>query len=103
MSYIVLRGRWFNIIVLNVDAPSEEKSDDSKNSVYEELLLVCDHFHKYHKKILLGELNAEVGRENIFKPTIGNVNIHEASSEIGVRVVNFATTKNLVVRRTKHS
>ena len=28
--YIVLRGRWCNIIVLNVHAPSEEKSDDSK-------------------------------------------------------------------------
>ena len=27
VSYIVLRGRWCNIIVLNVHAPSEEKSD----------------------------------------------------------------------------
>ena len=32
MSYIVLRGRWSNIIVLNVHAPSEEKSDSSKDS-----------------------------------------------------------------------
>ena len=37
MSYIVLRGRWCNIIVLNVHAPSEEKSDSSKDSFYEEL------------------------------------------------------------------
>ena len=37
MSYIVLRGRWCNIIVLNVYAPSEEKSDSSKDSFYEEL------------------------------------------------------------------
>jgi len=37
MSYIVLRGRWFNIIVLNVHAQSEEKSDDSKDGFYEEL------------------------------------------------------------------
>ena len=28
VSHIVLRGRWCNIIVLNVHAPSEEKSDD---------------------------------------------------------------------------
>ena len=33
MSYIVLRGRWCNIIVLNVHAPSEEKSD-SQNIVF---------------------------------------------------------------------
>ena len=32
VSYIVLRGRWCNIIVGNVHAPSEEKSDDSKGS-----------------------------------------------------------------------
>ena len=37
VSYIVLRGRWCNIIVLNVQAPSEEKSDNSKDSFYEEL------------------------------------------------------------------
>ena len=32
VSYIVLRGRWCNIIVLNVHAPSEDKRDDSKDS-----------------------------------------------------------------------
>jgi len=31
ISYIVLRGRWCNIIVWNVQASSEEKSDDSKD------------------------------------------------------------------------
>jgi hypothetical protein len=37
MSYIVLRGCWCNIIVLNAHAPTEEKGDDSKDSLYEEL------------------------------------------------------------------
>ena len=37
VSYIVMRGLWSNIIVLNVHALSEEKSDDSKDSFYEEL------------------------------------------------------------------
>ena len=32
ISYIVLRGRCYNVIVWNVHAPSEEKSDDSKES-----------------------------------------------------------------------
>ena len=30
LSYIVLTGRWRNIIVVNVHAPSEEKREDSK-------------------------------------------------------------------------
>jgi hypothetical protein len=43
MSYTVLRGCWCSI-VLNVHAPSEEKSDDSKDSFYEELEQVFNHF-----------------------------------------------------------
>jgi len=35
--HIVLKGHWCNIIVLNVHAPNEEKSDDSKDTFYEEL------------------------------------------------------------------
>ena len=50
MSYIVLRGRWCKI-VLNVHAPREEKSDDSKESFYEELEQVFHNFPKYHMKI----------------------------------------------------
>jgi hypothetical protein len=66
MSYIVLRGRWCNIIVLNAHAPTEEKNDDSKDSFYEELEQVLDHFPKYLMKILLGDFHAELGRERIF-------------------------------------
>ena len=68
LSYTVLGGRWHNTFVVNVHAPSAEKSDESKDSFYEELEQLFDHFLKYHMKMLLGEFNAKVGRENIFKP-----------------------------------
>jgi len=42
-------------------------------------------------KILLGDFNAEVGNENIFKPTIGNESLHQDSDNNGVRIVNVAT------------
>ena len=51
-------------------------------------------------KILLGNFNAKVGRENIFKPTIGNESLHQDSNDNGVRLVIFATSKNLVVKST---
>jgi hypothetical protein len=37
MSYIILRGRWGNIIVLNVHATCGDKGNDVKDSFYEEL------------------------------------------------------------------
>jgi hypothetical protein len=49
-------------------------------------------------KILLSDFNAKVGREDIFKPTIENRSLKEISNVYGIRVVKFATSKNLVVR-----
>jgi hypothetical protein len=71
MSYITLKGHWCGIIVLNVHASTENKDDIIKDSVYEELEQLFDQFHRYHTKILL-DFNAKVGKEDIFKPIIGN-------------------------------
>jgi hypothetical protein len=46
------------------------------------------------------DFNAKVGKEDIFKPIIGNESLHEVSNVNGVRVVNFATSKNLIVKST---
>jgi hypothetical protein len=72
-----------------------------KNSFYEELELASDQFPKYHKKILLKDVNAIVARKDIFKPTIGNLSLHEINNYNWDRVVNFATSKNPIVKSTK--
>jgi hypothetical protein len=58
-----------------------------EDNFYEELERVFDQFPKCHMKMLLGDFNAKERRE-----------VHETSNDNGVRVVNFATSKNLVVR-----
>jgi hypothetical protein len=55
----------------------EEESDDSKDSSWEELKQVFDHFAKYYMKILLRYLNTVLGRQNMFKPAIGNESPHQ--------------------------
>ena len=37
---------------------------------------------------------------NIFKPTTGQESLHQDSNDNGVRLLNFATSKNLVVKST---
>jgi hypothetical protein len=51
-------------------------------------------------KILFGDFNAKLGREDIFKATVGNESLHEIINDNGARVVNFATSKNLTVKST---
>jgi hypothetical protein len=77
-----------------VHTPSEDKSSDIKGSISESLGYVFDQFLRYNMKTIFGDFNAKVGRENIFKPTIGNESLHEISNDNGVKVVNFATTEN---------
>jgi hypothetical protein len=92
ISYIILRWCWCDIIV---QAPTEDKTDDMKSSFYYEQERVFDKFHKYNMKILLAHFNTKVGREEVFKPTIANESLHEISSDNGIRVVSFATSKKL--------
>jgi hypothetical protein len=49
-----------------VHAPSEEKSDDSKDIFYEELEQVFHHFPKYRVKILLGDFNIKLAERRYF-------------------------------------
>jgi hypothetical protein len=51
-------------------------------------------------KTLLGELNAEVGRKDIFKSTSWNDSLHKNIDDNGVRVLTFAKSKNLTFKST---
>jgi len=59
MSYRTPTGQWCDIIVLNVHAPTQDKSDDIKDSFCKELEHVFNQFSKDHMKILLGDFNAK--------------------------------------------
>jgi len=59
---------------------------------------VLELLYLYYTKILLGDFNAKVGRENIFKPTIGNESLRQDNNDNSVRIVNFAISINLVVK-----
>jgi hypothetical protein len=94
----ILRICCCNITVLNAHAPNKEKSDASKYCPYEEKGQVSDHLSKHHMKILT-DFNVKLGREDIFKPTIGNESLHQNSTDNCVRIVKCATSKTLVVKR----
>jgi hypothetical protein len=83
-----------------VHAPNEDKCDVTKDSFYEEVECVLDQFCKYHTEILLGHFSAKVETEDIFKPTKGDENLHEAGNDNGNRVANFATSEYLVAKST---
>ena len=74
-----IRGKFFNITLINAHAPTEDKDDDVKDAFYEKLQAVYNQAPERDVKILLGDFNAKVGRETIYRPTIGMHSLHETS------------------------
>jgi hypothetical protein len=83
------------MIVLNVHASTEDKTDDTTDSCHNELERVIDKFLKH--RMSLGDFSDKVDIEGIFKPTTGNEHLHEINNNNGVRVANFVTSKNLII------
>jgi hypothetical protein len=83
-----------------VHAPCEDKSDDVRDSFCEELGRVFEQFSRNNVRSVLGDINTKVGREDIFKLVVGNESSHDINTDNGIRVVNFATSKHLVVKST---
>jgi hypothetical protein len=53
---------------MNIHVPIEDKIDDMKDTLCEELERVFDKFLQYRMEILLGDFSAKVGREASLKP-----------------------------------
>jgi L-fucose isomerase-like protein len=53
---------------------------------------MCEKFSYHHMEILLGDFNAKLGIEDIFKPIAWKAVLHEINNDNVVRLVNLATS-----------
>lgn len=100
ISYLRLKGKFFNTILINVHAPTEEKEPEVKEMLYDILDGVYNRLPTYDVKIVLGDFNAKVGREVEYKEIAGRHSLHEISNDNGIRLIDFAKDKHLVVKST---
>lgn len=95
ICYLELKCKWYNLVIINGYAPTEDK-----NEFYERLDTVCDLLLNSKVKILLGDFNAKIGQEPIFSPTIGSTSLHLNLNDNGTRLINFAMARDMVVSST---
>jgi len=89
-----------NVVLINWYTPTKDNEEEVKNIFYEGLDTVCDLIPTNKVKILLGDLNAKIGQEIVYRPIIGKESLHRDSNDNGTRLVNFAMTRNMVVSST---
>lgn len=97
-----MKGKFCDQYYINVHAPTEVSEDETKDEFYDTLEQIYNEIPNYATKIILGDLNAKIGKEHIFKPTIGNHSLHNTSNDNGIRLINFAISKELVIKSTMY-
>ena len=55
---------------------------------------------KLDVKLIIGDLNAQIGKEAIYYPTIGKEVYHQESNENGKRLIHLAASRNMVIGTT---
>jgi len=99
ISTLTLKDKNLHIVLINVHAPTEEKDEEIKEEFYDTLEEVFD-TTVGNIKIVLGDLNAKIGKERIYHNVAGMHSLHEHLNDNGSRLANFASEKGLIIKST---
>lgn len=97
---IRLKGK-YNVSLVNIYAPTEDRADPEKESFYEEPQLVIDHTPKSDIILVFGDASAKLGKEDIYKEVSRKHTLHELPNRNGEMLLEFAIGNNLTVMSTQ--
>jgi len=97
-----IRGKFFNYNFVNDHEPTEISDDKEKQGFFDALEKAYDTSPRNYIKIVLSDFNAQVGKELVNFPTIGNYSLHSLTNENGSRLIQFAVSWNIIIGSTFH-
>lgn len=98
--FICLRISGQNIIINNCHALTEEKDGVTKDAFYEKLQRAYESFSRLTIIIKIGDMNAKIGHEYLFRPAIGKKRLHSVSNNNGTRIINYVMSHDIIISGT---
>ena len=95
-----MKGKYHNITIINIHAPTEEKDEDTKERFYAELQQIQEKVPKHDLLIIIGDYKAKIGRERAYKKAIRNHTLHEEANRNGVLICEYAIANDTVIAST---
>ena len=86
--------------MINVHALTNEKPEEIEKEFYNLLEQNVNQIANSGIKIIQGDFNAKVGKEDIYKPTIGNERLQNETKNNRIKIIEFAISKGFNVRST---
>jgi len=89
------KGKFYTITLLNIYTPMEDKEENIKEQIYEELQRTHDRVPKHDIIIIVGDMNAKLGKEKVFSKVVGRHTLHNISKVNGEMVANYAISNDM--------
>jgi exonuclease III len=96
-----VKGKYNNITLINTYAPTEDKTEEIKEQFYDDLQSIVDKVPKTDLTILLGDVNAKLGKELAYKKITGKYTLHEETNRNGELLCDFAAANIMIVMSTQ--
>jgi hypothetical protein len=102
ISVLTIEALHFNISFVNGHAPTEERPQEEKDEFYDNLEHTLNEIPRNTIRIVLGDFNAKLGKEIIFRSTVGIHSLHDVTNENGFRLIDFASGGGFIVKSTMY-
>ena len=83
ISVLRIKGKIFNTTLINGYAPTEDQEAEKKDTFYDDLEGGYSKAPKNDVKIILGDFNAKIGREEVYWNIAGKNRLHEFNNDNG--------------------
>ena len=100
ISKIRVKGKFYNMTIINVYAPTEETDEEVKEVFYEEIQLVINRIPNNDLIVIVGDYNAKTGKEVACQNVSGKYSLHDIMSNNGEKVCSLAEANQLMVMST---
>jgi len=96
-----IKGKYNNITLKNAYAPTEDKTEEIKEQFYDDLQIMVDKVPKSDLTIILGDVNAKLGKEPAYQKLTGEHTLHEEINRNGELLCDFAASNKMIVMSTQ--
>lgn len=103
MSLLTIKCKNKKYTFINCHAPINDDNKENPNKVDEFWDLLDDEISKIPQSnvvILLGDFNAQIGREKIYRPIVGEYAAHQRTNKNGMRLITLCKTFQLKLMST---
>jgi len=97
ICYIRINMKHHDLVIICTYAPTETADEEIKNVFYDSLESTYDSLPNHYVKIIMGDLNAQIVQEEIYKHTIGKHSLHKRSNNNGLKLINFASSRGMSI------